>query len=71
MKYTPISAKASGRDFVPRTYDMKYVDVFEQVTDKDAAIMARRMQEEGPVLRLQRRHGRTRPLAAERPAEKG
>jgi len=44
----PYITEGIGEDFVPQNYDMKYVDVFEQVTDKDAAIMARRIaREEG------------------------
>lgn len=44
----PYISEGIGEDFVPQNYDMKYVDVFEQVTDKDAAIMARRIaREEG------------------------
>ncbi|HVV07524.1 MAG TPA: pyridoxal-phosphate dependent enzyme [Puia sp.] len=44
----PYISEGIGEDFVPQNYDMQYVDVFEQVTDKDAAIMARRIaREEG------------------------
>jgi cystathionine beta-synthase len=44
----PYISEGIGEDFVPQNYDMKYVDAFEQVTDKDAAIMARRIaREEG------------------------
>jgi len=42
----PYISEGIGEDFVPQNYDMKYVDVFEQVTDKDAAIMARRIAKE-------------------------
>jgi len=44
----PYITEGIGEDFVPRNYDMKVIDAFEQVTDKDAAIMARRIaREEG------------------------
>ncbi len=37
-----------GEDFVPENFDMSLIDHFEQVTDKDGAIMARRIaREEG------------------------
>lgn len=42
----PYISEGIGEDFVPQNYDMKVVDVFEQVTDKDAAIMARRIAKE-------------------------
>ncbi|HVW59457.1 MAG TPA: pyridoxal-phosphate dependent enzyme, partial [Puia sp.] len=42
----PYISEGIGEDFVPQNYDMKYVDVFEQVTDRDAAIMARRIAKE-------------------------
>jgi cystathionine beta-synthase len=35
-----------GEDFVPENYDMRYIDAFEQVTDKEAALMARRLAKE-------------------------
>src|SRR6201994_1775474 len=44
----PYISEGIGEDFVPQNYDMKYVDAFEQVTDKEAALMARRIaREEG------------------------
>jgi cystathionine beta-synthase len=44
----PYISEGIGEDFVPLNYDMRVVDAFEQVTDKDAAIMARRIaREEG------------------------
>ncbi len=44
----PYISEGIGEDFVPQNYDMRYVDAFQQVTDKDAAIMARRIaREEG------------------------
>jgi len=42
----PYITEGIGEDFVPLNYDMKYVDAFEQVTDKDAAIMTRRLAKE-------------------------
>jgi cystathionine beta-synthase len=44
----PYITEGIGEDFVPQNYEMKYIDAFEQVTDKEAAIMARRIaREEG------------------------
>jgi len=44
----PYISEGFGEDFVPANYDMQYVDLFEKVTDKDGAIMARRIaREEG------------------------
>ena len=44
----PYITEGIGEDFVPQNYEMKYIDAFEQVSDKDAAIMARRIaREEG------------------------
>ncbi|MEO8414281.1 MAG: pyridoxal-phosphate dependent enzyme [Ginsengibacter sp.] len=44
----PYVSEGFGEDFVPANYDMKYIDRFEKVTDKDGAIMARRIaREEG------------------------
>lgn len=42
----PYISEGIGEDFVPQNYAMQYVDVFEQVTDKEAAIMARRIAKE-------------------------
>src|SRR5580704_10362716 len=42
----PYITEGIGEDFVPENYDMRVVDVFEQVTDKDGAIMARRLANE-------------------------
>ncbi len=35
-----------GEDFVPQNYDMSMIDLFEKVTDKDGAVMARRIAKE-------------------------
>jgi cystathionine beta-synthase len=44
----PYVSEGFGEDFVPENYDMRVIDHFEQVTDKDGAIMARRLaREEG------------------------
>lgn len=44
----PYISEGFGEDFVPQNYDMRYIDHFEQVTDKDGAIQARRLaREEG------------------------
>jgi cystathionine beta-synthase len=42
----PYISEGFGEDFVPENYDMKVIDHFEQVTDKDGAIMARRIAKE-------------------------
>ena len=47
MKYVhPYISEGFGEDFVPGNYDMSVIDVFEQVTDKDGAVMARRIAKE-------------------------
>lgn len=44
----PYVTEGIGEDFVPQNYDMKYIDHIEQVTDKDGAVMARKLaREEG------------------------
>lgn len=44
----PYFTEGIGEDFVPANYDMRYIDHIEQVTDKDGALMARRLaREEG------------------------
>ena len=44
----PYISEGFGEDFVPQNYDMEYINHFEQVTDKDGAIMARKIaREEG------------------------
>jgi cystathionine beta-synthase len=42
----PYFSEGFGEDFVPENYDMSVIDLFEQVTDKDGAIMARRIAKE-------------------------
>jgi len=42
----PYVSEGFGEDFVPKNYDMRFIDYFEQVTDKDGAIMARRLAKE-------------------------
>jgi cystathionine beta-synthase len=42
----PYISEGFGEDFVPENYDMKVIDLFEQVTDKDGAMMARRLAKE-------------------------
>lgn len=42
----PYISEGFGEDFVPANYEMKYIDQFEKVTDKDGAVMARRISKE-------------------------
>jgi cystathionine beta-synthase len=42
----PYISEGFGEDFVPQNYDMSVIDYFEQVTDKDGAVMARRLARE-------------------------
>ncbi|MFY7652375.1 MAG: pyridoxal-phosphate dependent enzyme [Chitinophagaceae bacterium] len=42
----PYISEGFGEDFVPANYDMQYIDHFEKVTDKDGAVMARRIAKE-------------------------
>jgi len=42
----PYVSEGFGEDFLPKNYDMQYIDYFEQVTDKDGAIMARKITKE-------------------------
>ncbi|CAN5673464.1 pyridoxal-phosphate dependent enzyme [soil metagenome] len=42
----PYISEGFGEDFVPQNYDMSVIDHFEQVTDKDGAIVARRIAKE-------------------------
>jgi cystathionine beta-synthase len=44
----PYISEGFGEDFIPANYEMQYIDLFEKVTDKDGALMARRIaREEG------------------------
>jgi len=42
----PYISEGFGEDFVPENYDMSVIDYFEQVTDRDGAVMARRLAKE-------------------------
>ncbi|MBP6432598.1 MAG: pyridoxal-phosphate dependent enzyme [Ferruginibacter sp.] len=42
----PYISEGFGEDFIPQNYDMTVIDHFEQVTDKDGAVMARRIAKE-------------------------
>ena len=42
----PYITEGIGEDFVPANYDMSLIDLFEQVNDKDGAVMARRISKE-------------------------
>ena len=42
----PYISEGFGEDFVPENYDMRFIDHFEQVTDKDGAVMARLLAKE-------------------------
>ena len=47
MSYVkPYVAEGFGEDFVPANYDMSLIDHFEQVTDKEGAIMTRKLAKE-------------------------
>jgi cystathionine beta-synthase len=44
----PYIAEGFGEDFIPKNYDMSLIDHFEQVSDKEGAVMTRRLaREEG------------------------
>jgi len=45
----PYISEGFGEDFVPENYDMSVIDHFEQVTDKDGAVMARRLAKEEAI----------------------
>jgi cystathionine beta-synthase len=42
----PYISEGFGEDFVPKNYDMQYIDEFTKVSDKDGAVMARRIAKE-------------------------
>ncbi len=42
----PYISEGFGEDFVPQNYGMEYIDAFTKVTDKDGAVMARRIAKE-------------------------
>jgi cystathionine beta-synthase len=42
----PYISEGFGEDFIPQNYDMSVIDHFEQVTDKDGAVMTRRLAKE-------------------------
>ena len=42
----PYISEGFGEDFVPENFDMSVINHFEQVTDKDGAVMARRIAKE-------------------------
>ncbi|WP_207493865.1 pyridoxal-phosphate dependent enzyme [Aridibaculum aurantiacum] len=42
----PYVTEGIGEDFIPANYDMSVIDLFEQVNDKDGAVMARRISRE-------------------------
>lgn len=42
----PYITEGIGEDFVPQNYDMSVIDAFVKVTDKDGAVMARRIAKE-------------------------
>jgi cystathionine beta-synthase len=42
----PYISEGFGEDFVPENYDMSVIDHFEQVSDKDGAVMTRRLAKE-------------------------
>ncbi len=42
----PYISEGFGEDFVPENYDMQWIDAFTKVTDKDGAVMARRIAKE-------------------------
>ncbi|HEX6332981.1 MAG TPA: pyridoxal-phosphate dependent enzyme [Flavisolibacter sp.] len=45
----PYVSEGFGEDFVPGNYDMSVIDHFEQVTDKDGAVMARKLAREEAI----------------------
>lgn len=45
----PYISEGFGEDFVPENYDMSVIDHFEQVSDKDGAVMTRRLAREEAI----------------------
>src|SRR3954465_11747517 len=42
----PYISEGFGEDFIPKNYDMSVIDHFEQVSDKDGAVMTRKLAKE-------------------------
>jgi cystathionine beta-synthase len=42
----PYISEGFGEDFVPKNFDMSVIDYFEQVSDKEGAVMTRRLAKE-------------------------
>ena len=68
----PYITEGIGEDFLPKNVDFSVIDYFEKVTDKDAALMTRRIaREEGHLRRQLRRIGDGGPAAAQGPLPRG
>ena len=68
----PYISEGFGEDFVPENYDMSVIDHFEQVTDKDGAVMARRIGKgRRNILRIQCRELHAGTNAIKKQIEKG
>ena len=62
----PYITEGIGEDFLPKNVDFSVIDHFEKVTDKDAALMTRRIaREEGIFAGNSAGLGDGRPAAAE------
>jgi cystathionine beta-synthase len=46
----PYITEGIGEDIIPKNYDFEIIDHFEKVTDKDGAVMARRLAREEGIL---------------------
>ncbi len=46
----PYITEGIGEDIIPKNYDFSVIDHFEKVTDKDGAVMARRLAREDGIL---------------------